>query len=228
MRLDLFDLQLVLHIVDTGSLTKGAERSAISLQACSERIKKLERLLSVSLFTRYSSGVKLTLAGQTFVEHAQQILQQTKQLQQAMAPFSEGLSSSITLWCNSSAQSEYLPLLLPQYLVENPNTQIDLKEAESNDIVHAIENGSAKLGLISSFFKSHQLQTLEFSDDPLVLICPQNHELATQKNLKLSDILSHAFVGLMQHHSLQQSIGCQWCGYCDYAETCCFAFKGFL
>ena len=209
MRLDLFDLQLVLHIVDTGSLTKGAERSAISLQACSERIKKLELLLSVSLFTRHSSGVQLTLAGQTFVEHAQQILQQTKQMQQAMAPFSEGLSSSITLWCNSSAQSEYLPLLLPQYLVENPNTQIDLKEAESNDIVQAIESGVAKLGLISSFFKSHELQTLEFSDDPLVLICPPYHELATQNQLQLSDLLSHAFVGLMQYHSLQQSIETQ-------------------
>jgi hypothetical protein len=39
MRFDFFDLQLFLHIVSTGSFTKGAERSAISLQAASERIK---------------------------------------------------------------------------------------------------------------------------------------------------------------------------------------------
>ena len=44
MRFDFFDLQLVLHIVSTGSLTKGADRSAISLQAASER-KKLEQYL---------------------------------------------------------------------------------------------------------------------------------------------------------------------------------------
>lgn len=43
MRFDFFDLQLLLHIIATGSLTKGAERSAISLQAASERIKKLEQ-----------------------------------------------------------------------------------------------------------------------------------------------------------------------------------------
>lgn len=209
MRLDLFDLQLVVNIVDTGSLTKGAERSSISLQACSERIKKLEQQFYVSIFTRHVNGVKLTLAGQTFLEHAQLVLQQSKYMQQAMAPFSKGLSSNITLWCNSSAQSEYLPLLLPQYLVDNPNIQIDLKEAESNDIVQAIDSGVAKLGLISSFFKSHKLQTLEFSDDPLVLICPKNHELAIQKTRQLSDILSHSFVGLMQYHSLQQSIETQ-------------------
>lgn len=209
MRLDLFDLQLMLHIVDTGSLTKGAVRSAISLQAASERIKKLEQHYRTTLFIRQAKGVKLTLAGQTFMEHAQQILRQRQQLEQAMLPFAEGLSSSMTLWCNSSAQSEYLPVLLPRYLVENPNTQIELHEAESKDIIAAIEQGSAQLGLISGFFKSDHLQTLEFAEDPLVLICPPQHELAAQPAIQPMKILHYPFVGLMQYHSLQQSIEAQ-------------------
>ncbi|QQN89598.1 LysR family transcriptional regulator [Acinetobacter variabilis] len=209
MRLDFFDLRLFLNIVDTGSLTKGAERSAISLQAASERIKKLEQQYQVSLFSRHSGGVKMTFAGQVFAEHAQALLQQGQQLSQAMASFSEGLHSNISLWCNSSAQSEYLPLLLPQYLVNNPNIQIDLKEAESKDIIAALASGTAKLGLISSFFPAPQLQTLEFSDDPLVLICPEQHDLAANQALTLADCLSYPFVGLMQYHSLQQSIETQ-------------------
>lgn len=209
MRLDLFDLQLMLHIVDTGSLTKGAARSAISLQAASERIKKLEQHYRTTLFIRQAKGVKLTLAGQTFIEHAQQILRQGQQLEQAMLQFAEGLSSSMTLWCNSSAQSEYLPVLLPRYLVENPNTQIELHEAESKDIIAAIEQGSAQLGLISGFFKSDHLQTLEFAEDPLVLICPPQHELAAQPAIQPMKILNYPFVGLMQYHSLQQSIEAQ-------------------
>lgn len=209
MRLDLFDLQLFLNIVETGSLTRGAEYSSISLQAASERIKKLEQHYQVNLFIRHSGGVKLTFAGQVFAEHAQAILQQGQQLSRAMAVFSEGQHSNISLWCNSSAQSEYLPLLLPKYLVNNPNIQIDLKEAESNDIIAALTNGTAKLGLISSFFAAPQLQTLEFSDDPLVLICPEQHDLSTGKALKLGDCLNYPFVGLMQYHSLQQSIETQ-------------------
>ena len=209
MRLDFFDLQLFLNIVDTGSLTKGAERSAISLQAASERIKKIEQQFAVHLFTRHASGVKLTLAGQVFATQAQMLVHQAQQLQQQMLPFSTGAQSEMTLWCNSSAQSEYLPQLLPSYLLENPNIQIDLKEAESNDIIQALENGSAQLGLISGFFNSKKLQTLEFSDDPLVLICPMEHELQQQSTLKLADVLNYPFVGLMQYHSLQQSIETQ-------------------
>ena len=209
MRLDLFDLQLVLHIVDGGSLTKGAARSAISLQAASERIKKLEQHYRTALFTRQAKGVKLTLAGQTLVEHAQRVLGEGQQLEHAMRPFAHGLSSNMTLWCNSSAQSEYLPVLLPRYLLENPNTQIELHEAESKDIIAAIELGSAQLGLISGFFKSEHLQTLEFAEDPLVLICPPQHELVAQSAVQPMKILNYPFVGLMQYHSLQQSIEAQ-------------------
>lgn len=216
MRLDFFDLSLFLHIVETGSLTKGAERSSISLQAASERIKKLEQHYQVNLFTRHASGVKLSLAGQVFAKHAQAILQQGQQLKYAMAPFDTGFNNHIHLWCNSSAQSVYLPLLLPQYLLNNPNIQIELKEAESHDIIQALINDVAKLGLISSFSPTHGIQTLEFSHDPLVLICPKQHALSQNHAISLADCLHYPFVGLMQYHSLQQSIETQakWL-HCD-------------
>jgi len=184
MRLDFFDLTLFLNIVETGSLTKGAERSAISLQAASERIKKLEQQFSVSLFTRHATGVKLTLAGQMFNQHAQTLIQQHQQLEQAMQPFSQRQHRSMTLWCNSSAQSEYLPLVLPAYLMENPHLHIELQEAESNDIIQALSKGIAQLGLISSFFNAHPLQTLEFAVDPLVLICPRHHPLTHHQSIE--------------------------------------------
>ncbi len=151
MRFDFFDLQLVLHIVSTGSLTKGADRSAISLQAASERIKKLEQYFETPLFIRHTTGVELTTAGHAFVEHARQLMTQKEQLEQEMQRFRPPTTESLTLWCNSSAQSEYLPPLLPQYLVLHPEMNIDLHEAESSEIVEALTQGVANLGLVSSF-----------------------------------------------------------------------------
>lgn len=206
MRLDFFDLQLFLHIVETGSLTKGAARSAISLQAASERIKKLEHAYQVNLFIRHATGVKLTLAGQTFAEQAQNLISHYHQLQQSMQPFVAGEQTEICLWCNSSAQSEYLPHLLPAYLVENPQLHIEFKEAESSDIIAALLQGQAQLGIITNFFDASPLQTLSLWEDPLVLICPEQHPLLQQQSLALLETLQYPFVGLMQYHSLQQSI----------------------
>lgn len=209
MRFDFFDLQLVLHIVSTGSLTKGADRSAISLQAASERIKKLEQYFETPLFIRQTTGVELTTAGHAFVEHARQLLAQKDQLEQEMQRFKSSTTQALTLWCNSSAQSEYLPPLLPQYLVLHPEMNIDLHEAESSEIVDALTQGIASLGLVSSFFDTQHLQTKEFASDPLVLICPATHELAQYQKLNLVEALSYGFIGLKTHHSLQQSIETQ-------------------
>lgn len=209
MRLDLFDLQLFLNIVETGSLTRGAEYSSISLQAASERIKKLEQHYQVNLFIRHSGGVKLTFAGQVFAEHAQAILQQGQQLSRAMAVFSEGQHSNISLWCNSSAQSEYLPTLLPMFLLKHPTISIELHEAESSEIIQALEQGRAQLGLVSSFSQTEYLQTQDFVHDPLVLICPATHQFTRQHPLNLPAVFSESMIGLSTHHSLQRSIDIQ-------------------
>ncbi|MFH4214725.1 LysR substrate-binding domain-containing protein, partial [Acinetobacter baumannii] len=79
------------------------------------------------------------------------LLAQKDQLEQEMQRFKSSTTQALTLWCNSSAQSEYLPPLLPQYLVLHPEMSIDLHEAESSEIVDALTQGIASLGLVSSF-----------------------------------------------------------------------------
>ena len=118
MRLEVFDLELILHIAKTGSLTQAAQCAAISLQAASERLKKIEQQFDVKLFSRHSTGTQLTLAGQSFLEHAQGIVQRSHALQQHMLQFSSQYKQQLCLWCNSSAQSEYLPKILPEYLLQ--------------------------------------------------------------------------------------------------------------
>ena len=75
--------------------------------------------------------------------------------------------------------------------MENPKIHIELKEAETNDIIQALSTGTARLGLISGFFDTGQLETQEFAEDPLVLICPSQHPLATAAQLELGELLQH-------------------------------------
>lgn len=91
-----------------------------------------------------------------------------KQLEQDMQRFRDITPQSLTLWCNSSAQSEYLPTLLPQYLVHHPEINLDLHEAESSEIVDALTQGIATLGLVSSFLTpdTYKPKTL-----PVILWC---------------------------------------------------------
>ncbi|WP_119690663.1 LysR family transcriptional regulator [Acinetobacter soli] len=209
MRYDFVDLRLFLHVVDTGSLTHGAERAALSLQAASERIRKLEHYFGSALFTRHRTGVELTPAGQCVLDHARVLLQQAQLLEQDMNRFRAEPQQRLHLWCNSSAQSEYLPTLLPMFLLKHPTISIELHEAESSEIIQALEQGRAQLGLVSSFSQTEYLQTQDFVHDPLVLICPATHQFTRQHPLNLPAVFSESMIGLSTHHSLQRSIDIQ-------------------
>jgi DNA-binding transcriptional LysR family regulator len=95
--------------------------------------------------------MQLTFAGESFLEYAQEIVQYSHSLQQHMLQFSSQQKQQLCLWCNSSAQSEYLPKILPEYLLQNSQLQIELQEAESSEIITALTQGTAQLGLVSSF-----------------------------------------------------------------------------
>ncbi|MCR6628862.1 MAG: LysR family transcriptional regulator [Magnetospirillum sp.] len=56
MRFDLVDLRLFLNVTETGSITAGAERSALALASASARIRVMEEMLGIALLVRGRRG----------------------------------------------------------------------------------------------------------------------------------------------------------------------------
>jgi len=67
MRFDLTDLKLFCEVVDAGSITAGAEKSALALAAASTRIRNMELALGAPLLVRARHGVTPTQAGRTLL-----------------------------------------------------------------------------------------------------------------------------------------------------------------
>ena len=87
---DLPDIKLFVNIAEANSLTRGAERSHMSLPAASIRIKNLEEGLGIKLLYRTSQGVTLTPPGQAFMHHARRVLQQLADLRVDLAEYVKG------------------------------------------------------------------------------------------------------------------------------------------
>lgn len=66
--MNLNTLPLFTHIIQTGSLSKTADKLGVPIAIISRQITELEKSLGVQLFDRQKTGVKPTLAGQQFYE----------------------------------------------------------------------------------------------------------------------------------------------------------------
>lgn len=202
MHFDLTDLRLYLNILEAGNITAGAARSHLSLAAASARIRALEASLGTPFLERGRRGVSPTPAGKALAQHARVLLQKTERMQQDLAEYAKGVKGQVRLLCNTTAITEYLPELLADFLRSHPNLDIDLQELPSQRIAHALRQGAADLGIVSDAVDTHDLETLPFRDDPLVLIMPPDHPLADGGPPSFSDTLLHDYVGLAANSAL--------------------------
>lgn len=212
MRFDLTNLRLFVHIAESGSITAGAKLSHLSLPSASARIHGMEEGLKLSLLERGRRGTEPTEAGRALLHHARAIARQLDDMRADLAQFGAGLKQQVRLLCNTSAMTEFLPDALAAFLATHPNLGIDLEERLSRDIVQAVTDGAADIGIVTDAVDSSALQTLPFRDDPLVLAMARKHPLARRigsprakrPGMPFADALDQDFIGLAGDSALQQ------------------------
>ncbi|MGQ3296649.1 LysR family transcriptional regulator [Reyranella sp.] len=209
MRFDLIDLRLFLHVTQTGSITRGAERAHIALASASARIRGMEDVLGVPLLKRGRRGVEPTDAGRSLLDHARIVLQQIETMRGDLGAYSRGLKGSIRILANTSALSEHLPALLAPFLAANPTIDIDLEDRESRAIGAAIAAGDADIGIGSQAASAPGLESHPFRIDRLVLAVPAGHRLARKRQTGFAELLELDFVGLPRGTALDEHVAMQ-------------------
>jgi len=203
VRFDLTDLRLFLHTAEAGSITAGAERAHLTLASASARIRGMEDTLGVPLLTRNRRGVETTAAGRTLVHHARVVLQQMDRMRGELGEYARGLKGYVRLLSNTAAMTEFLPETLSAFLAAHPEVDVDLEELVSHEIVEAIAQGRADIGIVNDAVDLSGLETFPFRHDRLVLVTARDHPLAERRELAFVETLQEDFVGLTGDNALQ-------------------------
>lgn len=198
MRFDLVDLKLFTNVVEARSLTRGAEHSHISLAAASARIRNLEDYVGVTLLSRSNQGVTMTGAGKTLVAYARRVIRELDQLSGELQEFASGLKGSVRVFANTTAMSEYLPAVLRSFLVNHPEITVDMQERLSGDIVRAVKDGVADIGIVAGDVRLSGMELVPYRRDRLVLVAALSHPLAQKAGVAFTDTLAYDHVGLSE------------------------------
>lgn len=205
MRFDLTDLLVFRNIAEAGSITHGAQRTNLALAAASTRVRNMEETLGTALLVRGRQGVSLTQAGQTLLQHARTILDQSERLREDMARYVDGLAGHIRLLSNTNALTEFIPEALSAFLAAHPHVSVDLEERLSGEIVGLIAEGAAEIGVVAGTVDPGALETFPFRRDRFVLVVAHDHPLARgPRQIPFASILDHEFVGLDRSSALQR------------------------
>lgn len=196
MHFDITDLRLFVAVAETNNVTRGAERCHLSPASVSVRIKNIEEDLGAKLFIRNSHGVTLTAPGQAFVHHARIVLAQLDHLRNDVQEYNRGIKGHLRVVASITAIAEFLPAALGRFLGNHPDVSIDLKERPSPDVVRAVSEGKADLGIVAGPVRTEALETRPYRSDRLVLVVPRHHSLSGECAVSFAETLAFDYVCL--------------------------------
>lgn len=201
-RVDFVTLKLFRAIVHSGSITKGASACNLALSAASRRLSEFEEAVGVPLMDRSVKGVTVTPAGHAVMQHALRLFQGFEQLSNELSEYSKGVKGHVRLWANMSALTEFLPSALGSFLKAHPEIQVEVEEQLSGDIVRALIDGVADIGVFAEGPITTGLDTHVMGRDQLVIACSKDHPLRKRKLISFEECLEYDFVGLNRGSSL--------------------------
>ena len=203
---DLVSLALFLRAVETSSLSKAAEQSHLALAAASRRIALLEHRYGVQLLYRSSKGVTPTPAGTALTAHARRMIDEVDRLRAAMADYAKGAKGHLRIQANTSAITQYLPQDLANFSAKYPDVKLELEESRSVEIVQAVREGRADIGVVMEGIDRAGLASFPYRKDRLVAVVPRGHEMRARKT-PFAQLLKYDLVGLDGTAAMMRLLG---------------------
>lgn len=176
------------------SISRAAARLHLTQPAISQALKRLEEQLGCQLIARRGPRFALTEAGEQIFAIAGQMYGQVSQLSSALQQPGDEVIGKVRLLMISRIVSERFDRFLADFHRDHPRVDLEIDVMRSSDIVAALLEKTASLGLSLNRRPQPRLEQRLFLRQRYAFYCGCNHALFGRESLSESDLQSENFV----------------------------------
>ncbi len=192
MRFTLKQLQAFVAAAQDSNVSSAAKALSLSQSAVSAAIAELEGQFGRPLFDRIGKRLQLNETGKQLLPKAINLLTQAQDLEQyarsgeATGNFRVG--ATLTIGNYLAAQ------LISDYMNTYPASRIQLKVANTSQIIDGMRRFEIDVGLIEGECYDPDIQALPWCDDEMVVFCAPGHVLAGRREIGLADLSQQPWI----------------------------------
>ena len=155
-----------------------AERVWIAHPGLSTQMRRLETELGVTMFERHTRGVRLTQAGEVFLERAQVALAAAEAAAATGRDLRAGVIGRVRLGVATEAGRAVVSDLLRRFVRERPAVELTLLQAYGGTLWRDLRDGRADALIAPTGHSSADLRTCRLGSEPWGLLIGTAHRLA--------------------------------------------------
>jgi LysR family transcriptional regulator, hca operon transcriptional activator len=195
--MELRHLRYFVAVAEEGSLTVAAEKRLHTAQpSLSRQIRDLEYEVGVPLLTRSAHGVELTAAGRVFLDHARLALAQVESTVEAARRAAHPSKPTFALGFLTGQEMDWLPEVMRVLRGELPKIEVTVSSQYSPDLAQGLLRGKLDLAFMRPEPQMPDLDYRVIVREPLIIVLPSDHRLASRDAIALRDIAGETFIGM--------------------------------
>lgn len=181
-------LETFVKVAECGSFTKAADDLYLTPTAVMKQINALEKELEVALFERTNHGLRITKAGESFLQDARYILEYVSRAEQKAREIFEGENRrSIRIGTSVMTPAKFILDVWSQIQSRMPTLKIELIPFENNPVnsVEILRNLGQHIDVVAglydeNFLKERRCLAAHMYDKRILLAVPVSHALSAE------------------------------------------------
>jgi DNA-binding transcriptional LysR family regulator len=192
--IELRHLRYFVAVAEELHFGRAALRLHLAQPPLSQQIRKLEDILGHALFARTSRAVRLTAAGQVFLDRARRTLRTVQEDIDEARSIGRGEIGSLRVGFIGSGMLTPIPAMLGRYRRKHPRADLQLREGMSSQLMQAIIAGVIDIAFLRDGGALPGLESETLFTEPFVAVLPANHPLAHRKTISAAALRNEPFV----------------------------------
>ena len=165
------EIEYVYAVYQERSFTKAAQKMFLSQPALSAMVKKAEKKIGTPIFDRSTSPLRLTPAGEYYIEQAEKILRIQEETRDFFSR-SIGRSDKQVRICGAAVYQAYVfPTIIANFREKNPDISVSWEEIRTGLVQKLISNEADFFPEVNNYF-SKEIDGVPWRDEELVLVVP--------------------------------------------------------
>lgn len=194
MTMEFRQLRYFVTVAEELHFGRAAELLHLSQPALSKQIQALEDSLDVQLFERTKHWVRLTIAGQRFLETAHRILHDVEEGIQITKQVADGQIGQVRVGFTEATLFSLAPKILKHYREHYPQVKLILTSGGTETHVDALRTHQIDVGLVYLPIRDPSLSLYPCFEDGYVAALPATHRLTRQKQLPLQCLANEPLI----------------------------------
>jgi DNA-binding transcriptional LysR family regulator len=194
--MELRHLRYFIAVAEEQSFRRAADRLHVSASPLIRQIQDLEYEVGVALLVRSNSGVTLTAAGQSVLQHAREIVEQSQKLFKLARFGDKEKSGQIRIAYSAAYFDPSLPKIIRACREQMPLVRVELRQMNSDQMMHDLLERRIDLAFtgIGDSNLTHELVFETIRHSPVCAALAHDHRLAAAPAVGLADLANEPFI----------------------------------